>query len=307
MKFVVAGGSGFVGSALVKSLSTQGHDVVVLSRSERPAQEHVRFSAWNGAELGAWAGEIDGAHAVINLAGRTVAAKWTLSTQREILESRVNSTKVLGEAMARAKNPPKIWVNASAIGYYGDQGATELDESGPAGSDREFLPRVAAQWEAAARTTCPANVQLTILRIGMVLGLEEGALPPLANLARRFMGGHPGKGQNYFSWIHLTDLVRLIEWCALEYRGPIVNGTAPAPVTSADFMTALRRRLHRPAAPPVPLFALQLGSALLGLPDPELIVTSARVMPQAALRGGFSFQFSNLEAAFGDLFPEQGN
>lgn len=293
-KVVLAGGSGFVGNALQALLRELGYEVVVLSR--RGPEE----SRWDGKSLGLWQKQLEGAAAVVNLSGETVAQKWTLKAQERILNSRLDTTRTLGAAILACERPPSVWINASAVGFYGDRGEEKLDESSPAGNPESFLVKTCLAWEAAqTEFNTPATVQSRI-RIGFVCGRNGGGLPVLLGLTRMFAGGHVGTGRQVMSWIHLHDLVRLIAWAIQNRVEGVINGTAPHPVSNAEFMQILRRVVGRPWAPPAPAFALQLASAF-GAPDPEIVLAGQFVSPTRALERGFVFDYPELESALRNI------
>ena len=300
---VIAGGSGFIGRALAAKFEESGFDVVILSRKGKPTEGRVRTVEWNGKDQGAWSSELENAHAVINLAGESVAVKWTTDAIQGIRESRVNATKAIRTAL-EATGSRAQWVNASAIGFYGNSGDQECVESSPAGPAEDILPAISEAWEQSARETCPKGVRLKIVRIGIVLGHGGGAFPPLLNLTKAFLGGHPGSGQQWQSWIHLVDLVDMFFWAATKPDAPeLMNGTSPNPVRMAEFMAELRRQVGRPWSPPVPAFALQVAG-LFGAPDPSLVLTGTKALPKAALDAGFEFKFPDLASAIADLLKK---
>lgn len=299
-KVVVAGGSGFVGGALVSLLVQLKYDVVVLSR-QGLASAGARGVAWDGVTVGAWSDKVDGADAIVNLTGSPISRKWTKEARNEILTSRVRSTEALGKAVLAATSKPKVWVNASAVGFYGDRGAEELNELSGPGRRGSFLVDTCVAWEATFDRceTCP-ETRKTKVRIGVVLGRTGGALPPLARLARYFLGGHLGSGAQYVSWIHIKDLARLLVHTIESDMGPVVNATAPAPVSNRFFMATLRGLLGRPWAPPVPAFALEVAN-WFGAPDPALVLESQRVLPNVAREAGFRFEYEDLRDAMQSL------
>ncbi len=294
-KVVIAGGSGFIGSELAALLMRLGYAVVVLSRSGK-APEGATGVAWDGFSLGAWADEIDGAKAVINLTGSSIAVKWTKESKLEILQSRLRSTNVIAEAIQKAKSKPEVWINASAVGYYGDRGAEELtEESGP-GARRDFVVDTCVAWEAAHDQAVVEGTRKTRMRIGIVLGKKGGALPQLTNLTRWFLGGHIGSGSQYMSWIHQKDLVRLFVHCMEHEMPATVNATSPNPSTNRFFMAVLRGVIGRPWAVPVPAFMLTVAN-WFGGPEPSLLLASQRAFPKAAQDAGFKFEFDDLRDA----------
>jgi uncharacterized protein (TIGR01777 family) len=240
---------------------------------------------------------LDGAYAVINLAGDPISQRWDEAGKKRILSSRVESAEAVLAAIQRAKSPPKRWINGSAVGYYGDRGDEELHEDSSPGEG--FLAETCVAWEKAVRQ-CPLPATTrSIIRIGFVLG-NGGALPTLLKLARSSLGGTVGNGQQYVSWIHLDDLVGMLEWL-LDAAAPpeIANGTAPNPVTNREFMKEIRHAVHAPFGLPAPAFAVRAASPLIGS-DADLVLTSARALPTAALVGRYDFKFPTLTEALED-------
>ncbi len=296
-KVVVAGGSGFVGGHLIAELNAAGHEVVLLSRSSK-SEPGARTVIWDAKTVGAWASELDGALAVYNLSGTPVDKKWTPEVQKQIRDSRVFSTRAIGEAIAVSKSRPQAWINASAIGFYGDRGSKAVSESSHVGDG--FLADTCSDWEQAMSDFNLPDVKQTAIRIGIVLGKEGGALPVLTTLAKAFIGGSAGSGRQYMSWIHVRDLARMLVWAMEEgIEGP-VNAVAPNPVTNSEFMGVLRTVYGRPPVPSAPSAILRLASGLMGK-ESTVILTGARVYPVIAHARGFEFDFERLEDALADL------
>jgi hypothetical protein len=216
------------------------------------------------------------------------------------LESRIYSTKVIGEAIQACASPPKVWINSSAIGYYGDRGSEELNESSAHGAKGHFLVDVCVAWEdEQARADTPGTRKVR-LRTGVVLGKGSQAFEPLKKVAKFYFGGSVGNGKQYMSWIHIQDLAELFLWAAEnEVEGP-VNGTAPAPATNEDLMAMIRAVMRRPWAPPLPALVLRLLS-FFGGPDASLLLDSQRALPAVAIEKGFEFKFGGLREAITDL------
>jgi len=286
MNIVVAGGSGFIGTALVRALLARGADVAVLSRHPAKVRDG-RGVGWDGA-----AEAVRDADAVVNLAGENVGeGRWTEARRQCILRSRLEATRTLVEALRATPERKRAFVNAAAVGYYGPRGDEVLDESAPSGGG--FLAEVVRQWEAAAREA-EAFSRATILRFGVVLG-PGGALAKMMLPFRFGVGGRVGSGKQWMSWIDRDDVVRMVLW-ALDneaVRG-VYNATAPEPVTNRDFTRALGRAMHRPAIMPAPAFALRL---LFGRMADEILLGGQRVVPARAAREGFVFEFPNLDRA----------
>jgi len=297
MKIVVAGGSGFVGEPMCRMLLSRGHDVVVLSRNPFNV-DAGRGRSWDAKTQGLWAHEIDDADAIVNLAGENIGegGRWSEERKLNIILSRVNATRALVEALRDAPPRPRAFVNASAIGYYGPHGDEELDESAPAGND--FLSDVCRQWEEAAGTAEPL-ARLVIVRIGLVLARDGGALKKMLLPFRLFAGGKFGDGKQWMSWITRDDLLRLFVWAIENDRARgVYNATAPSPVRNEDFVKTLGRVMHRPAIMPAPAFALRLA---LGEMADALLLSGQRVLPVHARNDGFTFETTDLESGLRQL------
>jgi uncharacterized protein (TIGR01777 family) len=304
-KFVIAGGRGFLGQALTGSLVADGHEVVVLSRRGGPAEGRVRTVAWDGRTVGPWAAELDGAWALVNLTGRSIVCLYTPDNRREIMDSRVDSVRVLEAALAGCRQPPEVWLQASAIGIYGDAGDRVCDEAAPEGTG--FTADVCRAWEgaffAAPTGSGPRRVAL---RIGVVLGRDGGALPLLAGLTRGFLGGATGSGRQYISWVSLADLCALFRW-AIDTPSAHgrYNATAPDPVTNAAFMRTLRQVLHRPWCPPAPAWAVRVAARFLLRVEPEFALAGRRCVPARLLEAGFRFRDTDLAATLRGLLAQK--
>ena len=291
-----AGATGFLGAALLKHL--EGHDVVALVRHGQGVRG-AKPVAWDGLHMDRWADEIDGADAVIDYAGAPITMKFTDENRKTILESRVMSTHLLGQAIDGAAEPPKVWINASATGFYGSRGAEILDETSPAGTD--FLAGVCVAWEQALMAERLPNTRRVALRTGLPLSPKGGFLKPLLTLTKLFLGGRQGDGHQWQPWIHLDDHCAMVEWLLENdaVSGP-VNAVGPAPCINETLMATLRRVVGRPPAPPAPTFVLDLVGKALG-PDPEVVLASTRAIPKVAQDAGFKWKHPSLEAALRDL------
>ena len=271
----------------------------MLPRRARRRGDRVREVVWDGEHSGDWINFLEGAAAVVNLTGRSINCRHTPENLREITASRVNSVRALAAALGRLKTPPRVWVQAGAVGFYGDTKDDVCDEHSPAGNDA--LAGICQQWEAACAAANVPQTRKVIFRIGFVLGRDGGALPVLARLTKCFLGGAIGNGRQYVSWIHLADLARMFV-AAIEngnFSGTF-NAVAPNPVTNAEFMRELRRVWHRPWSPPAPEFAVKIGSRLMGS-EASLALVSQRCAPKRILGTGFEFQFADLTSAVNDL------
>jgi uncharacterized protein (TIGR01777 family) len=290
MRVVVSGASGLIGSALCATLTADGHDVVKLVRRAADGGE----IQWNPKQGELPAGALEGCDAVVHLAGAGIGDhRWTDSYKAEIRDSRVQSTELLSTAIARSTNGPKVLLSGSAIGYYGDGGDRELDESAANGND--FLAQLCREWEAATGTAEAAGTRVAHLRTGIVLAGNGGALRKMLPLFRLGFGGRFGNGRQWQSWISLADQVGAIcHLLASDVTGA-VNLTAPAPVTGSEFARTLGKALHRPSLLPVPSFApkLLLGGELVD----ALLISGQRAIPRVLQSRGFEFQHPTLEVA----------
>jgi uncharacterized protein len=302
-RIILAGGSGFIGQSLSPLLLAKGYKVSVLTRSPSHQRGAVNYVQWNGNTVGDWTKLLEGAQAVVNLTGRSVNCRHTPKNRREIVDSRVNSVRVLGDAVARCAEPPECFVQAGGVAIYGDTGERWADENAPQGND--FLAEVCKLWERAFDEVPGAAMRKALLRIAPALGADGGFLKPLARLTRWFLGGKVGTGRQFISWVHLTDLCHMFI-CAIE-RSDIVgifNATSPHPVTNAEFMRELRWALHRPWSPPVPSWVLPLGSWLLQT-EASLALTGCRAAPRHFLDIGFEFEFPELRPALANIYPKR--
>ena len=295
MSIVIAGGTGLLGSALADALRRDGHVVLVLTR--HPAREHeTRWSPPEGG--GEWTSAINQAHAVVNLAGVSIAGgRWTSRHKEAIRESRMQATGALVRAIAAAPRPPSVFISASAVGFYGARGDEPATEATPPGSD--FLANVCRDWEGVASQASHAS-RLVLLRSGVVLARNGGALPQLALPFKLFAGGPAGTGRQFISWIHVDDWVAMVRWAlAAPDMSGALNVTAPVPVTNEEFARTLARVLGRPSWLKAPAFALRL---VLGEMADALVLGGQRVLPDVAQRHGFVFRYPALETALRDIY-----
>jgi uncharacterized protein (TIGR01777 family) len=300
VKIVVAGGTGFLGGALTARLADDGHDVVALSRRGQEARGGRRVVAWTpDGGIGPWASEVDGAAAVINLAGESIAGRrWSNAHKQRILESRIRATRSLTASIAAASSRPRVMVSGSGINYYGPRGDDIVDEATPAGDD--FLAGVCVQWEAEANRAAGSGTRVACVRTAMVLERDGGALPRMLPPFRFGVGGPVGSGRQYWSWIHRADWVELVRWIIANdsIAGPI-NATGPEPVKNATFADLLGRALRRPSFMPAPAFALRL---MLGEMADPLLLSGQRAVPARAEAAGFRFKHPRLEHALAAIF-----
>ncbi|HEY4573516.1 MAG TPA: TIGR01777 family oxidoreductase [Thermoanaerobaculia bacterium] len=308
MKIVIPGGSGQVGTILARAFHQDGHEVAVLSRS--PASAPWRSVLWDARTLGDWAREVDGADVVINLAGRSVNCRYNERNRREILESRVDSTRVLGGAVARAARPPRVWLQASTATIYADRYDAPNDEAtGILGGAEPDVPDtwrfsidVAQAWERALDEAPAPQTRKVKMRAAMVMSPDRGGIfDTLLGLVRRGLGGRAGDGRQYVSWIHHVDFVRSVRWLIdHDAIDGAVNLAAPNPLPYADFLRALREAWGIPFGLPATKWMLEIGARLLGT-ETELVLKSRRVVPGRLLQEGFTFDFPAWPEAARDL------
>jgi uncharacterized protein (TIGR01777 family) len=306
-RIVVAGGSGFIGRVLIDRLVSGNNDVVVLTRSPGPAAQSVRQAGWDGRALGDWARELDGASALINLTGRSVNCRYNERNRREILESRVDSTRVLGEAIARCNTPPEVWLNASTATIYKHTFDQEMDEAtGVIGATPEakdaFSIEVARAWEDAFdKALTPATRKVT-MRTAMVFAASKGgAYQVLRGLTRWGLGGAVAGGHQFISWIHEADLCNSVEWLInrSDFSGP-VNLASPNPIPHRDMMRIIRRECGVPFGLPATRRMLEVAT-FVHKTEAELIIKSRRVVPGRLLAAGFQFRFPRMEDAVREI------
>ena len=305
-RIVIAGGSGFLGRILIAHFGRQGFEVVNLSRSAARSRAGCRQVAWDGKTPGPWSHELDGAEAVINLAGRSVDCRYHERNRREILDSRVESTRVLGQAIARCKNPPRVWLNSSTATIYKHTFGPAWNEDGEIGGTPEvndlFSVEVARAWEHEQNIAVTPHTRKVALRAAMVLGHGANSVfPVLCRLVRCGLGGRMGNGQQFVSWIHQADFCRALDllFTCDELDGPL-NLAAPMPLSNREMMSTLRQLCHVPLGLPATRWMLELGAFFLRT-ETELILKSRRVVPGRLLSSGFEFRFPTFRAASIDL------
>ena len=301
MRIIVTGGSGFIGRAVCKELVKAGHTVIVLTRDVELAGpalgDQVETVEWEGEPSGPWMSVIEGADAVINLAGESIASgRWTKARKERIIGSREKATNALVQAIAKTNRKPSVMINASAIGYYGAHGDEPVTEQTPPGND--FLAETVRRWEEAASKVVAQGVRLVILRLGVVLGEGGGALEKMLVPFRLFVGGAPGTGKQWFSWVHVDDAVGFMLFALKnnQVKG-VFNVAAPEPQTMSDFCRILGKVMGRPSWAPVPGFVLK---AMYGEMS-ETVLTGQRVSSVAAAQAGYSFKYRTSEQALADI------
>jgi uncharacterized protein len=308
-KIVLAGGSGFLGQVLAEFFAAKGMEVVILTRNPKPRADAIREVRWDGESLGGWLKELEGALALVNLAGVSVNCRYHARNRKLMLNSRLNSTRVLGEAIARCANPPPVWLNSSTATIYRHTFGAAWDEAGEIGGCAEakdiFSVHIATEWERVFNQANTPRTRKVAVRSAMVLGhAKNSVLPNLLRLGRLGLGGSLAGGRQFVSWIHEEDFGRAVEWI-IEHeslRGP-VNLAAPNPMTNAEFMAMIRTVCHAPFGLPASRWMLEIGAFVLRT-ETELLIKSRRVVPGKLLADGFVFRHPRLLPAIEQLVKQ---
>ncbi len=314
MKILLPGGGGHLGTLLARAFHAQGHEVVVLSRE--PTPQLWRVVAWDGETLGLWAAELDGADALINLAGRSVNCRYHEKNRQLIFDSRLKSTRILGEAARQCAHPPRVWLQSSTATLYAHRyDAPNNETSGILGGREPDLPAtwrfsyaVANTWEQVFSELSLPKTRKVLLRTAIVLSpMPKQAFDILLTLTRLGLGGRAGDGRQYMSWIHDRDFVRALQWL-IEHEdiSGVVNIAAPNPLPNADFMRTLRQAQGMPIGLPAAAWMIELGSFFMRT-ESELILKSRRVVPGRLLDGGFTFAYPSWPEAAKDLVARTRN
>ena len=298
---VIAGGSGFLGQNAARHLESCGCRVTILARGNAQRGSVGTFLQWDGRSIDDWAEHLKDAHAIVNLAGRSVDCIKTPDHCDQILRSRVESTRVLGKACRRLDLAPDVWVQMSTAHIYGDPPKEVCDETSAFGYG--LAPDVGRAWEHAFDQACPDGTRRVILRTSFVVDKQGGAMDRLGLLARLGLGGRVGSGKQGFSWIHARDMNRIIERAVMDksMEGAYI-ASAPKPVSQAVFMRSLRKAMRMPIGLPAPAFMVRLGAPLVLRTDPELAIYGRYVVPRRLLDQGFEFEFQTIDEAFASLF-----
>ncbi len=300
MRIIITGGSGLIGRALTDSAAKDGHDVIVLSRNPgkvKDLPQGAHAEKWDAQSGQGWSQFIEGDTAIVNLAGATLSKRWTKSYKRAIRQSRIDAGQAVVDAVKAAQQKPAVVVQASAVGYYGPRGSEEIGED--AGPSNDFLAGVAQDWEASTAELDRLGVRRIIIRTGVVLSREGGALPLMALPVKLFVGGPLGGGQQYLPWIHLADEVAAIRFVMERPMSVgVYNLSAPQPVTNAEFTKMLGKVLGRPTFIPTPGLALKM---VLGEMS-TLVLDGQREVPRHLLVDGFKFKFAEAATALRDIY-----
>jgi uncharacterized protein len=298
-KLIIVAGTGFLGQVLVNHFKDKFDEIVILARSKSKISDAIKYVNWDAKSLSGWENELENASVLINLAGKSVNCSYTDANKKEIYDSRINSTKILNQAVLNCKNPPRHWLNSSTSTIYRFSLDKQMDEiDGEIGND--FSMNIAKSWEKAFFETKTPNTLKTALRTSIVLGKNGGAFVPIKMLAKFGLGGKQGKGNQFISWIHEKDFARAIEFIIEKELTEIVNIVSPKPITNYDFMKTLRTTIGIPFGLSTTNFLLKIGSFLIGT-EPELVLKSRKVIPKRLQENGFRFEYETLEKSIANL------
>lgn len=297
-KIVIAAANGFIGGHLCDHFS-KTHEVIGLVRSPQPAKNNVVYVIWDGQNLDEWQSELEGAEAVINLAGKTINCRHTEENKRVILQSRIQSTQTIGQAIDLCKVKPKLWINASGASIYQYKKGEPNTEDDTDYAD-SFIAQVSKDWEDSLYAFTYPDVRQVAMRTTVVLGKEDGAFPVMNKLANNWLGGKQGSGDQIISWIHVEDFVSAVDHIIHSEIEGNVNMGSPNPVTNAAFMGSLQKANGRAFGLPTPAFLLKIGARFMDT-EPSLILDSMFVTPKVLLDSGFKFNYPTIDEAAGDL------
>lgn len=302
-KIVIAGGTGFLGKAIIHKFRDRSFDIVVLTRTPKPSHDNVSYVKWDAKTLGPWINELEGSSAVINLTGRSVNCRYNEANKKEMVASRVDATYAIGKAIQSCALAPRVWINASSTAIFGYSEDEIKHEYSPIGTG--FVSEICQLWEQAFHEVETVHTRKVILRIGVVLQQEIGLLQPFVNLTKWGLGGNIGTGEQYFSWIHETDFLNIISW-AVENESVegIFHATSPYPVKNKDFMRSLRKAYGVPFGFSHPTWTVKIGAQLIGT-ESELVLKGRRVISKKLPDAGFYFKFPMINTALEALLNPQ--
>lgn len=303
-KIIIAGGTGFLGSCLQNYYSGKNVQLIIITRRPSRIVNNVQFVHWDGTTIGSWRCVLEGAHAIINLNGKSVDCRYTEVNKKLIYSTRLDATAAIGKAIQSCKIPPALWINASSATIYRHSLDREMDEyTGELGSG--FSVDVCQKWEGTFNEFVTPRTRKVLIRTGIVLGKEGSALKPLKRLVKLGLGGRQGPGNQYCSWLHENDFVKIIDHILNhENMDGIYNVTSPSPISNNQLMKTLRRVLNVPFGIPLPTWLLEFGARLIGT-ETELILKSRRVVPKRLLEEGYRFEFSTVDKALEDLLTRE--
>jgi len=298
-KLIIAAGTGFLGEVLTNHFKEKFGEIVILTRGKSKTNNNIRYVNWNAKTFSGWENELENADVLINFAGKSVDCRYTEKNKKEILLSRIQSTKILNQAVLNCENSPKHWLNSSTSTIYRFSLDKQMDEiNGEIGND--FSMNIAQSWEKAFFKTETPNTIKTALRTSIVIGKNGGAFIPLKTLAKIGLGGKQGKGNQFISWIHQNDFANAIDFIIQKEITGVVNIVSPQPISNSDFMKKLRKSLGFPFGIPINSFLLKIGSFIIRT-ETELVLKSRNVIPKRLLENGFKFEFENIDIAFQNL------
>lgn len=298
-KLIIAAGTGFLGQVLIDHFKDKFEEIVILTRGKSKTIGGIKYVSWNARTFTGWEKELENASVLINLAGKSVDCRYTKKNKKEILWSRIESTKILNKAVLNCKNPPKHWLNSSTATIYRFSLDKQMDEvDGEIGND--FSINVALSWEKAFFKTETPKTLKTALRTSIVLGKNGGAFVPLKTLAKMGFGGKQGSGNQFVSWIHEEDFANGIDFIIEKEITGVINVVSPTPIRNVDFMEKLRKAVGFPFGIPLSKFFLEIGSFIIRT-EAELVLKSRNVIPKRLLEDGFVFKFGDIDKAFRDL------
>lgn len=298
-KIIIAAGTGFLGEILVSHFKNNYGEIVILTRGKGKKTDNISYIHWNAKSLTGWEKELENADVLINLAGKSVDCRYNETNKKEILSSRIDSTKILNKAILQCQNPPKIWLNSSTATIYRHSEDKQMDEyTGEIGND--FSMNVAKEWEKAFFGTDTPNTKKTALRTSIVLGKKGGAFLPLKNLTQMGFGGKQGNGNQFVSWIHEKDFAEAVAFVIKKQLTGAINIVSPEPIRNKDFMKTLQKETGISFGLNVGKKLLNFGASFIGT-EAELVLKSRNVIPKRLQENGFAFKFTTLESAFRNL------
>lgn len=302
-KIILAGGTGFLGQAFQKHFSERGDDVIVFTRGSNRSTGKTKFIHWDGRSGGTWQQELEGADVLINLTGKNVNCRYTEKNKTEIIASRVDSTKILGETILKLKRAPELWINLASATIYPHSEKTPMTEADTE-FENDFSAQVCKRWENSFYSFDLSATRRVCLRVAMIFGNGGGVFPVLKNLVRFGLGGKMGKGNQMVSWMDEVDFLAMVQW-AIDNKSVsgTYNCTAPQPLTNTRLMQLLRKEMKVPIGLPASAFLLGIGSFIIRT-EPELVLKSRYVIPEKAVKEGFRFSFPSAEQSIRHLITQ---
>jgi uncharacterized protein len=294
-KLILAGGSGYLGTILAEYFKNEYREILVLSRGQERTNKNIRYANWDAEHSGAWQNELENSSVVINLTGKNVNCRYTEKNKKEILLSRVNATKLIGETIQKLKSPPHLWINLTSSTIFRHSEDKQMTEEDVNEYGNDFSVGVCKAWEESFYSFSFAKTRQVALRVGMALGNTGGVFPVLKRLVKFGLGGKMGKGNQFVSWIDDVDFLRMVRW-AIENENVsgTYNCTSPIPATNKELMKTLRDKMHIPIGIPAPEFLLEIGSFIIRT-ETELVSKSRNVIPAKAMKEGFTFHYPNIK------------